>query len=150
MASDQLTGAEIRIYAVSPGGDKKRLFQGVNEQTGPGGSPDGAQATVKANELPFMPVNPFPMKGGDKLVVFGVMKTADGADASDSVFNIPIRRNGALEYLSVADIGYTSDLPASSVADVEHQLGAGYTIPEGDQVQLGGGTYFISWEDDAA
>jgi hypothetical protein len=149
MASDQLTNAEIRIYAISPGGKQERLFQGVNEQTGPGGSPDGAQATVKANELPFMPVHPFVLKGGDKLVIKGVMKTADGADASDSIFNVPIRRNGALEYLSRADLGYTTDLPASSVADVEHQLGAGYTVPEGDKVQLGGGSYFISWEDDA-
>tara|TARA_Y100000310_G_scaffold337170_1_gene423566 strand:+ start:3629 stop:4081 length:453 start_codon:yes stop_codon:yes gene_type:complete len=150
MASDQLTGAEIRIYAVDPAGNRRRLFQGVNEQTGPGGSPDGAQATVKANELPFMPVHPFKLKGGDILLMVGVMKTADGADASDSVMNVPIRRNGALEYLSVADLGYTTDLPASSVVDVEHQLGAGYTVPEGDVVQLGGGTYFISWEDDAA
>ena len=149
MASDQLTNAEIRIYAVSPSGDKKRLFQGVNEQTGPGGSPDGAQAVVKDNELPFLPVNPFVLKGGDKLVVYGVMKTADGADASDSIFNVPIRRNGALEHLSRADLGYTTDLPASSVANVEHQLGAGYTVPEGDRIQLGGGKYFISWEDDA-
>jgi len=150
MASDQLTGAEIRIYAVSPGGDQKRLFQGVNEQTGPGGSPDGAQATVKANELPFMPVNPFVLKGGDKLVLKGIMKAADGADASDSVFNVPILRNGALEYLSVADFGYSTDIPASSVANVEHQLGAGYTVPENDQVQLGGGSYFMSWENDTA
>ena len=149
MASDQLTNAEIRVYAVSPGGDKKRLFQGVNEQTGPGGSPDGAQATVKDNELPYMPIHPFVLKGGDKIVVYGLMKTADGADASDSIMNIPIMRNGALEYLSTADVGYTTDLPASSVANVEHQLGAGYTVPEGDKVQLGGGKYFISWEDDA-
>jgi len=149
MVSDQLTNAEIRIYAISPGGDRKRLFQGVNEQTGPGGSQDGAQAVVKDNELPFMPLHPFQLKGGDKLLVCGVMKTADGADASDSIFNVPIRRNGALEYLSRADLGYTSDLPAASVADVEHQLGAGYTIPQGDVVQLGGGKYFISWENDA-
>ncbi|MBR9702595.1 hypothetical protein GOV10_01035 [Candidatus Woesearchaeota archaeon] len=150
MVSDQLTGAEIKVYAVSPSGDKRKLFQGVNEQTGPGGSPDGAQATVKDNELPYMPAQPFVLKGGDKLVVFGIMKTADGADASDSVFNIPILRNGGLEYLSIADIGYSTDLPASSVANVEHQLGAGYTVPEGDKIQLGGGKYFISWEDDTA
>lgn len=149
MVSDQLTGAEIRIYAVNPNGDKRRLFQGVNEQTGPGGSQDGAQATVKDNELPFMPVHPFVLKGGDRLVVVGVMKVADGADASDSVFNIPIHRNGALEYLTSADIGYTSDIPASSVISVEQELGAGYTVPEGDKIQLGGGKYFISWENDA-
>lgn len=150
MVSDQLTNAEIRIYAKSANGDEKRLFSGVNEQTGPGGSPDGVQATVKANELPFMAVNSFVLKGGDRLIVKGVMKVADGADASDSIMNIPILRNGRQEYLSVADIGYTTDLPASSVANVEHQLGAGYTIPEGDRIQLGGGNYFISWENDAA
>lgn len=149
MASDQQTAAEIRIYAVAPSGKRERLFQGVNEQTGPGGSPDGAQATVKDNELPFMPLNPFVLKGGDKLIVAGVLKVADGADASDSVMNIPIRRNGALEYLSVTDVGYTVDLPAASVTLVEHQLGTGYTVPEGDIVQLGGGKYFISWENDA-
>jgi hypothetical protein len=150
MASDQLTNAEIRIYAVNPSGDKRRLFSGVNEQTGPAGSPDGVQATVKANELPVMPIQPFALKGGDKLVMYGIMKTSDGADASDSIFNVPIMRNGRLEYLSRADFGYTTDLPASSVANVEHQLGSGYTVPEGDQIMLGGGTYFISWEDDTA
>ena len=150
MVSDQLTGAEIRLYAVNPAGDRKRLFQGVNEQTGPAGSPDGIQGTVKDNELPFMPTHPFVMRGGDKLLLVGVMKTADGADASDAVFNIPIKRNGALEFLSRVDINYTTDLPASSVANVEHQLGAGYTVPENDIVQLGGGKYFMSWEDDTA
>lgn len=149
MASDQLTGATLRIYGVAPNGDKKKLFQGVNEQTGPGGSPDAAQATVADNALPFMPLNPFKLTGGWKIIVTGEMTTADGADASDSVFNIPIRRSGSQEYLSSADIQYTSDLPAASVANVEHQLGAGYTVPQGDVVQVGGGKYFMSWENDA-
>ena len=149
MASDQLTNAEIRIYAVSPSGNKKRLFQGVNEQTGPAGSPDGVQATVKDNELPYMPVHPFVLTGGDKLTIFGVLKTADGADASDSIFNVPIMRNGGLEYLSTTDLGYTVDLPAASPTLSEHQLGTGYTVPQGDSIRLGGGKYFISWEDDA-
>jgi len=83
-------------------------------------------------------------------MVKGVLKVADGADASDSIWNIPIKRNGQLEYLGTADFGYTSDLPASSVISVEHQLGAGYTVPQGDVVQLGGGKFFISWENDTA
>lgn len=149
MASDQLTSATLRIYAVAPNGDKKKLFQGVNEQMGPAGSPDGVQATVKDNELPFMKVNPFPLKGGDILMMVGIMKTADGADASDSVMNIPILRNGGLEHLTTADIAYTADIPAASVITTEHQLGVGYTVPQGDVIQLGGGKYFISWEDDA-
>lgn len=150
MASDQATGAKIILYGVSPSGDKKRLFQGVNEQTGPGGSPDGVQATVKANELPVMPVSPIKLPGGYKIVAYAVLTTADGLDASDSVINVPILRNGNLEYLSISDLGYTTDYPALSPASVELQLGAGYTVPENDIIQVGGGTFFISIENDTA
>jgi len=150
MASDQCTGALIRIYGVAPSGKKTPLFQGVNEQTGPAGSPDGVQATVKDNELPFMPPKPQVLRGGDKLMVFVVLKTADGIDASDCVFNVPILRNGSLEYLSTADFGFSTDYPASSPADVELQLGSGYTVPEGDSIQVGGGKFFMSVENDTA
>jgi len=150
MASDQLTGATLKIYAQQPDGTRVKLFQGINEQTGPGGSADGVQATVKDNELPFMPVNPFKLRGGDKLILVGIMKVADGADASDSIINVPIMRNGHLEFLIVGDFGYTTDLPAASVIDVEHQLGAGFEVPQNDMVQLGGGKYFMSWENDTA
>ena len=150
MASDQATGALIRVVGVAPSGKVTPLFQGVNEQTGPAGSPDGVQATVKDNELPFMPLNPTVLRGGDKLAVVIYLKVADGLDASDSVFNIPIRRNGALEYLSTTDFGYTTDYPAASPINTPLQLGAGYTVPEGDTVQLGGGKYFISVENDTA
>lgn len=150
MASDQANGAILKIYGVAPSGKKTPLFQGVNEQTGPAGSPEGVQATVKDNELPFMPINPIELSGGDKIVLFAVLKTADGLDASDSVFNVPIKRNGALEFLSTADFGYTTDYPASSPADVELQLGSGYTVPEGDKVLLGGAKYFMSLENDTA
>ena len=148
MTSDQATGAKLKLYAVSPSGKKEPLFQGVNEQTGPAGSPDGVQGTVKANELPLMSVTPFVLKGGDILRLFAILTTADGLDASDSIFNVPILRNGALEYLSISDFGYSTDYPASTPAGVELQLGAGYTVPENDQIQLGGGTYFMSLEND--
>lgn len=151
MASGAHPGAKILLYAVAPNKDKKALFQGVNEQTGPGGSADGVQATVKDNELPFMPlITSWVLRGGDKLVLYGILVTADGSDASDSVFNVPIRRNGSLEYLSASDFGYTSDMPAGSLAGVEHQLGQGYTVPQNDVIQLGGGKYFMSWQNDTA
>ena len=150
MASAQHPGAKVKLYAVSPDGRKKRLFQGVNEQTGPGGSPDGVQATVKANELPVMPVQNFTLKGGDKLVAYVELTAADGTDASDCVINIPILRNGSAEYLDRTDLGFTTDYPASTPASVELQLGAGYTVPEGDSIQVGGGTFFISIENDTA
>lgn len=150
MVSGQATSAKLRIYATAPSGRKEPLFQGVNEQTGPAGSPDSVQATVKANELPFMPVAPFTLKGGDKLQIFAILTVADGLDASDSVFNVPILRNGALEYLSRSDFKYTTDYPASSPIDVELQLGDGYQVPENDVIQLGGGNYFMSLENDTA
>jgi hypothetical protein len=150
MASDQNTGAIIAIVAKAPQGDEKRLFQGVNEQTGPAGSPDGVQATVKDNELPYMPKGNFVLKGGDKLIVKVTLKVADGIDASDCVFNIPVMRNGSLEYLSTADFNFTTDYPASTPASQEIPLGAGYTVPEGDTLVLGGGKYFISVENDTA
>ena len=150
MASGQAPGAKIILYGVSPSGDKKRLFQGVNEQTGPGGSPNGAQATVKANELPIMPVSPIRLPGGYKIIPIVVLTTADGLDASDCVFNLPILRNGSLEYLSTSDLGIDTDMPVGTVANREIQLGSGYTVPENDQIQVGGGTFFMSVENDTA
>ena len=150
MASGQAPGAKLRIYVQAPDKRKHPVFQGVNEQTGPAGSADGVQQTVKANELPYMPLSDFVAKGGDKIVITGELTTADGLDASDSVFNVPIMRNGNLEYLSRSDFGYTTDYPASSPVSVELQLGSGYTVPEGDQIQIGGGTFFMSLENDTA
>lgn len=151
MASGQDTQAKIRIYRVTPNKDKRLLFQGVNARTGPGGAPDGAQATVKDNELPSMGVaSSFPLRGGDKLQMTVELSTADGIDASDCVFNVPIVRNGQVEELSIADFGFTVDYPASTPASVELPLGAGYTVPENDTIFLGGGKFFISVENDTA
>lgn len=150
MASDQCPGAKVMIYGVTTDGTQKRLFSGVNEQTGPGGSPDGVQATVKSNELPFMPVNKRILTGGQKILLKAQLTTADGVDASDCVVNFPIIRNGQQEFLTATELGFDTDLPAGSLANIEHQLGSGYTIPQGDEVQIGGGNYFISIENDTA
>jgi len=152
MASGAAPGAKILIYGVTPSRSKTTLFQGVNEQTGPGGAPDAVQATTKANELPFLPVQNIELKGGDKLMIFTVLTVSDGLDLSDGVFNIPIIRNGNLEYLSSADfvISTATDYPASTPAGVELQLGTGYVVPEGDRIKLGGGNYFISVQNDTA
>ena len=149
MASDQLTAAKIRIYAVSPSGDRKKLFQGVNEQTGPGGSPDGVQSTVKDNELAYLPRSTFPIRGGARIVMTVELTTADGADASDAVINLPVMdKFNNLRMLSRTDLGYTVDLPAATITGIEIDLGSGYTVPEGEILYLGGGKYFISIEDD--
>ena len=150
MASDQLTAAKIRIYAVSPSGDRKKLFQGVNEQTGPAGSPDGVQATVKDNELPYMPRSTFPIRGGARIVATVELTASDGADASDAVINLPVvDKFNNVRMLSRSDLGYTVDLPAAVPVDIEVDLGSGYTVPQNETLYLGGGKYFMSIEDDA-
>ena len=157
MASDQNTGAEVILYAESPAGTRTILFKGVNEQTGPGGSPDGAQATVKANELPRMPPGKVLLTGGVKIIPAVKLKVADGVDASDCVFNIPVTDvNGHLKYLSTADLGISTDLPASTPASQISDLGTGYELSNGEKLVLGGvdgsqgATYFMSVENDTA
>jgi len=156
MASDQLTGAEIILYAESPAGNRTVLFRGVNEQTGPGGSPDGVQATVKSNELPRMPLSGKVMPGGFKIIPVVKIKVADGMDASDCVFNVPVTdQNGNLKYLSTLDLGITADLPAASPINQELQIGTGYELANNEVLRLGGSemgmgaTYFMSAENDA-
>ena len=149
MASDQLKGAIVTIYAENPTGDRKVLFSGVNEQTGPGGSPEGVQATVKDNELAMMPMNPTPVNGGSKIILAMKLKTADGSDASDCIANVPVRdASGSLRYLTLADFGHTVDFPASTPADVMLDCGTGYTVTEGQTLRIGGGKMFISLEND--
>jgi len=149
MASDQLFCVN-RLYAVRPDGKKQRLFSASNNVTGPGGSPDGVQATVKANELPEMGVNQLVLNAGTKLVPYIELSTSDGMDASDSIWSVPILRNGSPDYLESADLGVTVDLPAAFPVNREVPVGSGYTVADGDRIQIGGATYFISSENDTA
>lgn len=149
MASGQLSCVN-RLYAVRPDGKKFRLFSASNNITGPGGSPDGVQATVKANELPEMAVNPLEMNPGTKIVPYVELSVSDGMDVSDSIWSVPILRNGAPDYLEASDLGMTADLPAGFPVSREVPVGSGYTIPDGDKIQVGGATYFISSENDTA
>jgi hypothetical protein len=148
MVSGQLNCVN-RLYAVRPDGKKLRLFSANNAVTGPGGSPDGVQATVKANELPEMAVNPQVLNPGTKIIPYVELRTSDGLDASDCVWSVPILRNGAPDYLNQDDLGINADLPAAFPVDREVPIGSGYTVEDGDNIQLGGGTYFISSENDA-
>jgi len=157
MASDQNTGAEVILYAESPAGNRTVIFKGVNEQTGPGGSPDGVQATVKANELPRMPLSTKVIPGGFKIVPVVKLKIADGVDTSDCVVSVPVTdQAGNLKYITRTDFGITTDLPASTPADLEIDLGTGYELANNEILRLGGSdgsmgaTYFISVENDTA
>jgi len=148
MASDQLTGAIIRLYATEPNGNRHKVFEGVNEITGPGGSPDGVIATVKDNELPYMDLSPIKLSGGWKAQMTVELTVADGSDASDSIIMVPVQTQNGKKTLTAADFGYTVDYPAATAASVELPVGAGKTVPDGESWQLGGAKYFISIEND--
>jgi len=150
MASDQNPGAEIILFAEDANGKRIPIFKGVNEQTGPGGSPDGVQATTKNNELPTLERTNVVMKGGVKIIPAVKLKVSDGVDASDCVFNVPVTdSSGAVRYLSTTDLGISADLPASSPINQVLDLGTGYELSNSEVLVLGGGTYFMSVENDA-
>lgn len=150
MASAQAPGAIIRLYVKRSNDDAIKVFEGVNEITGPGGSPDGAAATVKDNELPYMPRSGVQARGGDKILMTVELTAADGLDASDSVVIVPIQVQGkGLRNLDRTAFGYITDYPAGSLASLELPLGVGKEVPTGEVWNIGGGKYFISVEDDA-
>ena len=151
MASGQNPQAKVILYAKSSTGDRYKVFSGVNEQTGPGGSPDGVQATTKNNELPIMPMSNRVLAGGTKIIPVVVLTVSDGVDASDCVFNVPVReKDGSIKMLSAADLGITTDLPASSPISQELDLGTGYELSNSETLVVGGAPYFISVENDTA
>jgi len=157
MVSDQNTAAEITLYAESPAGNRTVLFRGINEQTGPGGSPDGAQATSKANELPRLGLSNMVVPGGFKIIPVVKLKVADGIDASDCVFNVPVTdQANNRKVLSATDLGITTDLPAATPINLEIDIGTGYELANNEILRLGGSdgiagsTYFMSVENDTA
>lgn len=143
----------IRIYAVSPEGQKIKTHEYRSD--GPinaGKSPDGVLANLTADKHLYMPkFDGVVLTGGWKVVLGFTFDAADGLDVSDGFIQIPLTvQNGGVKYLNATDLGNTTDIPAATPAGAEIQLGAGYTIPNGQRVKIGGGSAVISVEDDTA
>jgi len=153
MASAPLPRATVRIYGVNGTSGRKTLLHTiVNEAWNTGGSPDGVLASKTTNTWNTMPLNQVRMSGtrGDKIVATVQLSAADGCDASDCVLYLPVVSSvGGVKTLTWEDFGFTVDLPAASAANVEHPCGAGYSVPYGEFVQVGGGAAVCSMEDDA-
>lgn len=150
MASATENG-ELRIYAVSPEGQRILTHRYRNGGAiSAGGSPDGVLANKTQDKWVFIPKADYPvLTGGWKVQLFIVLDASDGLDASDSYIEIPLTiRGGGIKYLNATDLGYTTDYPANSPAGVELPLGAGYTIPDGQEAKIGGDHGVISIEDD--
>ena len=96
-----------------------------------------------------IPVHPLRLKGGDVIRVLFKSDSADGLDASDCVFIVPIIEDGVMKQLNTADVGFSSD--PTLVAGSWTELGTGYTIPSNVSIaQFGGGPLVLAIEDDTA
>lgn len=147
MASAALAGSVLKIYAVSPEGHRFLVAQGVTEYWGPGGSPDGVIANTP-EKWAFIPLSSMTLTTGWKIIPTVIIATADGMDASDGAWQVPVVIRGiGTRHLTVANLGGT-DLAAATTVTVEHDLGTGYTVPTGQELKIGGGKIWMSAEND--
>jgi hypothetical protein len=150
MASANEAG-NLYVMAVSPEGQKIPVFVARNGGAiSAGKSPDGVLANLTFDKWIFMPLSNVELTGGWKVQLILNMDATDGLDASDSYIDLPISIAGqGIRHLSAADLGYTTDYPAATPAACDISLGAGYTIPNGQRVRIGGDRCAISIEDDS-
>lgn len=150
MASATAPGV-VRVYATEPNGHKHLVYQFKNGgAVSAGGSPDGVLANKTIDTQLFIAKKRPILQGGWKVQLTLALTTADGLDASDSYIELPLSIRGAgVRHLTSADLGYTVDFPAASPASVELPIGAGYTVPNGEEAMIGGAHCVISVEDDA-
>jgi len=150
MASIQEPG-EVRVVARSARtGNEKQLYKGSVTVTAPGGgSPDGAgSSTPKINERLHVSVHPQVLRTNDIVFVEFTTVGADGVDVSDSIWAIPLLINGSIVHKAQGD--FLDPVPAdyTAVAKIPVKVG-GYKITE-DNVQFGGGSFYLDIQDDTA
>lgn len=147
MASAPLAASLVKLYAVSPEGHRHLIAQGVTEYWGPGGSPDAVIANTP-EKWAYVPLSPLVLTTGWKVMLSCILGSADGMDVSDGAWQVPVTIRGVgLRHLTVTDLG-GADLAAATTVAVEHDLGTGYTVPDGQQLKIGGGKIWVSAEND--
>jgi len=140
----------VRLYKKSPNGNKQLIAQGRVEQLAPaGGAPDAASASVSTPEKLVTINSPIVLVNDDILEVAIIMDSADGIDASDAIWSIPLVTPQGSITLGRGQFANPTfaDLPAASAAGVEVVI-AGYRIVEG-QARLSGKIY-LDIQDDTA
>ena len=155
MASANEPG-QIRIYAEDSAGNLRICAKYHSKSAiAAGFSPDGVLANTTIDKQVKAGLGGPLLVGGDILHLFFKPEAADGLDASDNTIQIAITEvNGTQRQLSAADFGYTTDLPAGTLASQWVELGTGYTVPNGQQFRVGSRDYslptVIAIEDDTA
>lgn len=119
-----------------------------------GKSPDGVLANLTYDKQVKVPVGGPVLEGGWKVRILAKLDAADGLDVSDGVYQVAITQdNGVEKQLSASDLGITVDHPAGTIASVWHELGSGWTVPQGERYRIGSHSMntptVISIEDDS-
>jgi len=140
MASGNAAG-ELRIYVekAKTGDFVKVLVARSDSAIAAGFSPDGVLANLTIDKQTIYPRNTRTVAvGGDVVHLLIKLDAADGLDASDSTIQVAFTEPTGLEgTLNASDFGYTTDLPAATVADQWVELGTGYTVPNNVSFQIG-------------
>lgn len=140
----------VRLYKTKPTGEKTLIAQARVEQLAPaGGAPDGAPASVSTPEKLLTINSNVTLVNDDFLEVSVILDAADGIDASDCIWSIPLVTPAGSKTLGRAQFANPTfgDLAASTVANTEIFI-AGYRITEG-QARLSGKIY-LDIQDDTA
>ena len=155
MASAQEAG-QVTIYAVRRDGLRKKVSSGHISVYAPGGgAADGALSSVpNIDQRNVVPVSGPMLRPDDKIEVEFTAEGADGLDASDSVWAIPVTEfdvNGkpiGVKHLSRGDFANPAFADITLTANVP-QILAGYTVTEAG-LKFGGSHIFLDAQDDTA
>lgn len=138
----------VRLYRQQPNGSKSIIAQARVEQLAPaGGAPDGAPASVATPEKLVSINSPVVLRNDDVLIVSIELDAADGIDASDCIWSIPLVTNAGSKSLGRAQFANPTfgDLAAAHAAGVETFI-AGYKIVE-NEARISGKIYLDIQDD---
>jgi len=139
----------VRLYRTEPNGNKTQISQMRVEQSAPaGGAPDGAPASVSTPEK-LMTINSnVILQTDDILEVAFIADGADGLDASDAIFSIPLVTRAGSKTLGNAQFQNPAFADVTATIAGQEIILCGYRIIEG-QARVAG-KLFIDIQDDTA
>lgn len=138
----------VRLYRKQPNGNKTMIAQARVEQLAPaGGAADAAAANVSTPEKLLVINSPITLVNDDVLEVTVESDGADGLDASDCIWSIPLVTPQGSKTIGRAQFANPTFADITLVAGVETVI-AGYRIVEG-QARLSGKIY-LDLQDDTA
>lgn len=147
MVSAQFAGL-VRMYAQKPSGHKTQILQQRIEDLAPaGGSSEGLPANVATPEKRVTVASPVTLVNDDILLVTFEPDIADGLDASDCIWSIPVTTPSGSNALGRSSFQNPALADQALVASREVVI-AGYKVTEG-QLRLGVGKIFLDVQNDA-